>query len=147
MVHQLCHKDFLDCKALSETLIKNRNKNENGETVNWMKIKVQRFQKNSQSIQYKYRYGEYFSSLNIFGRGRPAALVTFWSLSVATSHDFRYHLPRRQTCRPCARLRSFLGNINTFSGACHRQKRRLKPQCSCNGEKTKKTVRLRGIIY
>jgi len=22
-IHQLCHKDFIDCKALSETLIKN----------------------------------------------------------------------------------------------------------------------------
>ena len=75
MVHQLCHKDFLDCKALSETLIKNRTNNKNGETVNWMKIKVLRFQKNSHSIQYKYRYGEHFSSLNIIGRGRHAALV------------------------------------------------------------------------
>ena len=47
-VHQLCHKDFLDCKALSETLItKNRTKDENGKTVNWMQVKVLHFQNNS----------------------------------------------------------------------------------------------------
>ena len=71
-VHQLNYKDFFDCKALCDQLVKNRTKNEAGETVNWLKIKVLRFEKNSRHIQYKYRYGDDFSAINVCGRGRPS---------------------------------------------------------------------------
>ena len=70
-VHQLHHNDFLDCKALCENLIKNRTRNENGETVNWLKMSVLRFEKANHKIQYKYRYGDDISAINIAGRGRP----------------------------------------------------------------------------
>lgn len=71
-VHQLEHRDFFDCKAISEQLIKNRCKNEDGETVNWLKIKVIRFEKSTYKIQYKYRYADSFSTINTAGRGRPS---------------------------------------------------------------------------
>ena len=71
-VHQLSCTDFVDCKALCDQLIRNRTKNENGDTVNWLKIKVLRFEKNNRRIQYKYRYDDDFSAINICGRGRPA---------------------------------------------------------------------------
>ena len=35
-VHQLGYSDFVDCKALRDQMIKNRSKNEEGETVNWL---------------------------------------------------------------------------------------------------------------
>ena len=72
-MHQLGYSDFVDCKALCDRMIKNRSKNEEGETVNWLRIKVLRFEKDSRCIQYKYRYGDKFSSINVCGRGRPAA--------------------------------------------------------------------------
>jgi len=40
--------------------------------VNWLKIKVLRFEKNSRHIQYKYRYGDDFSAINVCGRGPPS---------------------------------------------------------------------------
>jgi len=40
-----------------------RGKNEEGETVNWLRIKVLRFEKDSRCMQYKYRYGDKFSSI------------------------------------------------------------------------------------
>jgi len=73
-VHQLNHTQFKDCKALCDSLVKNRTKDENGDTVNWMKIKVFRFEKNNHKVQYKYRYGDDFKSINIFGRGRPPVI-------------------------------------------------------------------------
>jgi len=43
--------------------------------VNWLKIKVLRFEKNSRHIQYKYRYGDDFSAINVCGRGRPSVML------------------------------------------------------------------------
>jgi len=53
-VHQQSFSDFVDCKALSDQLIKTRSRNDRGETVNWLKIKVLRFEEDSHQIQYKY---------------------------------------------------------------------------------------------
>jgi len=73
-VHQLNHTQFRDCKALCDSIVRNRTKDENGDTVNWMKIKVLRFEKNNHNVQYKYRYGDDFKSINIFGKGRPPVI-------------------------------------------------------------------------
>jgi hypothetical protein len=70
-VKQLQFNEFLDCKALCDETIKNRTKDVNGKVVNWLKIKVLRFDKSDcNAIQYKYRYGDPFVKINILGRGR-----------------------------------------------------------------------------
>jgi len=70
-VVQMQFSDFLDCKALCDETIKNRTKDENGNVVNWLKIKVLRFEKaNKNVVQYKYRYADDFTKINILGRGR-----------------------------------------------------------------------------
>ena len=70
-VHQQSFSDCVNCKALSDQLIKTRSRNDRGETVNWLKIKVLRFAKDSHHIQYKYRYEDNFSTINVCGQGRP----------------------------------------------------------------------------
>jgi len=62
-VHQQSFLDFVDYKALSDQLIKNRSRNLRRETVNWLKIKVLRFEKDSHHIQYKYRYEDNLSTI------------------------------------------------------------------------------------
>ena len=55
--------DFVDCKALSSSLIKNRSKDDHGAQVNWLK-KVLRFEKSAgDCIQYKYRYDDAFTKI------------------------------------------------------------------------------------
>jgi len=68
-VYQLDHTDFVDCKMLCDHLIKNRKKMQ--KELNWLKIKVFRFEKNSRFVRYKYRYDDDFSTINASGRGRP----------------------------------------------------------------------------
>ena len=63
-VKQMDFPDFVDCKALSSSLIKNHSKDEHGAQVNWLKIKVLRFEKSvDDCIQYKYRYDDAFTKI------------------------------------------------------------------------------------
>ena len=53
--HELYHYDMLDLKALADHLITNRLINTEGEKVNWLKIKILRYEKKYPFvIQYKY---------------------------------------------------------------------------------------------
>ena len=75
-VNKLHYDDFLDCKFLSEMMIKNRTKDEDGSLVNWLKIKVLRYKKaRSGIIQYKYHYGDQFKSINVVRRGRSVGIT------------------------------------------------------------------------
>lgn len=54
VVKRLFHRDFLDLKQMSQTIIRNRTKNIKGEVVNWLQIKWLRFEKHRPYvIQYK----------------------------------------------------------------------------------------------
>jgi len=80
-VNQLQHSDFLDCKSLCDETINNRTKDENGNIMNWLKIKVLRYEKqNCNTIFYKYRYGDEFTKINIRGRGRQSNIANFATL-------------------------------------------------------------------
>ena len=58
-------------------MIKNRTKDEDGSLVNFLKIKVLRYEKARSGIiiQYKYRYGDQFKSINIVRRGRSVGIT------------------------------------------------------------------------
>uniref|UniRef100_A0A6P7F5F0 Uncharacterized protein LOC114326508 n=1 Tax=Diabrotica virgifera virgifera TaxID=50390 RepID=A0A6P7F5F0_DIAVI len=74
-VHILKYKDFFNLQELSSNLIKNRNKDENGETVSWLNIKCLRFQKeNPEAFFYRYDHSSDYKKVNISGRGRPKQL-------------------------------------------------------------------------
>lgn len=58
--------DFVNCQELSKSIIRNRNKDVNGETVQWLQVK--HFQYSHQHpfmLLYKYHYSEEFKQLNV----------------------------------------------------------------------------------
>lgn len=69
---ELRFTDFLDLKSLASSFLKNRLKDEDGNKVSWMKIKVMRYEKeNPGHILFKYNYSQIeFKRINVFGRGR-----------------------------------------------------------------------------
>ena len=75
-IKELTYTDFYDLKALANTIIKNKTKDNKGEAVHWLKIKVMRYEKSEPgSILFKYNYSEdEFRILRVFGRGRPAEM-------------------------------------------------------------------------
>ncbi|KAF0749901.1 Uncharacterized protein FWK35_00022965 [Aphis craccivora] len=72
-VQELKYTDFMDLRSLAGTIMKNRSVDENGEKVNWLKIKVMRYEKsNPSAIKFKYNYSdEEFKIIRVGGRGRP----------------------------------------------------------------------------
>lgn len=72
-VHELKFTDFLDLKSLANIIMKNRSFDMQGNKVNWLKIKILKYEKNmSGVIQFKYNYSDKeFHIIRISGRGRP----------------------------------------------------------------------------
>ena len=69
-VRRLFHSDFLDVKDQTKNIVKNRTKNTDSNTVNWLKIKWLRFNKSKPyGIQYKYSVTEnQFMQINVLPR-------------------------------------------------------------------------------
>ena len=76
-VHQLTFSDMLDLPDLSKKIIKNRNKDENGATVKWLKIKCLKYEKSKPNC-FQYRYDFTTPHINVFtkGRGRQFSMPT-----------------------------------------------------------------------
>lgn len=73
-IAQMRYTDFLDLSKLSE-IIKNKNLDENGEKVNWLKVKSFRYQKIKPGVmEYKYDHNETYKHIRVFGKGRPINL-------------------------------------------------------------------------
>ncbi len=58
-------KDFYDVRSLATNTIINRNKDENGETVDWLKVKWFRCTRGSQVVQFKYDVKSDFRKLDV----------------------------------------------------------------------------------
>ncbi|CAG9769714.1 unnamed protein product [Ceutorhynchus assimilis] len=77
IVTELKYSDFIDLKAISLTLLKNKTVNTQGEKVKWLQIKCFRIEKDCpRIIKYRYSHKGDYLSLNIGGRGRPSATAT-----------------------------------------------------------------------
>lgn len=76
-VKQLRYTDFYDLKALSAKLISNRIKDENGEKVNWLRIKMLKFSKSMPSvIEFSYDYDEKnYKKIHTSSRGRQPRIT------------------------------------------------------------------------
>lgn len=72
-VKELRYGDFLDLKALANILIKNKTKDDEGNQVQWLKLKVMRYEKNKPGqILFKYNYSDLeYRTLRVITRGRP----------------------------------------------------------------------------
>lgn len=67
IVNRLGHEDFYDVKELSKNIMMNRNRNTDGDVVQWLKVKHLRFQK-SKPYVISYRYNlddETFLEMNV----------------------------------------------------------------------------------
>ena len=67
--------EFLDFKVLGKSAIRNRNRDINGDTVQWLKIKWLRYIKDTpDTIHFRYGYDNEFRQLhmNLGVRGRPS---------------------------------------------------------------------------
>lgn len=74
-VKELHYSDFLDLNILSKTILRNKSHDEDGNKINWLKIKCIRFEKeNPQFIQIRYDHTGSYTKINIFGKGRPPKL-------------------------------------------------------------------------
>jgi hypothetical protein len=74
---QLSFSDFLDLKNLSDQLIKNKNVDDNGKKINWLKVKCFKYEKSAPNIlQYKYNYSEDYTRINIICARRPGRRPT-----------------------------------------------------------------------
>ncbi|CAH2078818.1 unnamed protein product, partial [Iphiclides podalirius] len=70
-------KEFFDLSALANQVINNRNKDENGDRINWLKIKSFRFRKDRPGkIEYKYMHSEEYKTISVHCIGRPRTLPT-----------------------------------------------------------------------
>lgn len=75
-VKEMKFKDFVDLKQLSKDKIKNKNRDINGEHVNWLLVKCFKYCKASPGIiYYRYDHTSEYTSLPVTGKGRPR-LVT-----------------------------------------------------------------------
>ena len=72
-VINLQHSDILDLQGLSQQTIKNRQKDEDGNNVNWLLVKSFMYEKDEPGIiQYRYDYGDDIKRLNVRRSGRAA---------------------------------------------------------------------------
>lgn len=70
-VKELKYGDFKDLQSLASELIKNRNRDENGDVVSWLKIKCLKFEKNSPStMYYRYDHTSEYKRIDIRGKTR-----------------------------------------------------------------------------
>lgn len=70
-VQEFKFNNFYDLKNLSENLIRNKIKDTEGQTVNWLLIKSLRYsKKNPGIIEYKYMHSNPYKFINVFGRGK-----------------------------------------------------------------------------
>lgn len=75
-VHLLKFADFYNLQELAATTIKNRNKDECGEKVSWLKIKCLKFEKEFPEIlYYRYDHTSDYKKINVSGRGRRRTIV------------------------------------------------------------------------
>ena len=56
-------------------------------TVNWLKIKVFRLEKNSRFVRFKYGYDDDFSTIGVSGRGRHSATKSRLPITAAKKMD------------------------------------------------------------
>ncbi|KAL4718408.1 hypothetical protein ACJJTC_004679 [Scirpophaga incertulas] len=64
-VSELKFNDMLDLKNLSETFIRNKNKDNKKETVNWLKIKRIKYVKGDLKVYFNYDMSENFRSIDV----------------------------------------------------------------------------------
>lgn len=76
-VKEMRYNDFYDLQTLSDELIKNRLKDEQGDKVSWLKIKSLRFEKDSPNIiSYRYDHHSAYTKIHVAARrGRTANAV------------------------------------------------------------------------
>ena len=71
----MTHTDFLDLSSLSTRILKNKNVDQDGTKVNWLKIKRLRLEKASPGVFfYSYNFEDELKSVKVTGRGRPATM-------------------------------------------------------------------------
>lgn len=76
VVNEMKYFDFLNLQKLSENLIKNRNIDEDGNKVSWLKVKCLRYQKaEPNTIFYRYDHTGPYKKICVYGRGRPRKLL------------------------------------------------------------------------
>lgn len=70
-VIELKYSDILDFQELANKLVKNKNKDEEGNKVEWLKIKCLKYEQNNPDvIFYKYSHSSDFQRIPVKGRGR-----------------------------------------------------------------------------
>lgn len=63
---ELLFNDFLDLKKLVQCTVTNRKKDEKGNTVNWLKVKCFKYDKQlPNTIQYKYSFSDEYEKIHI----------------------------------------------------------------------------------
>lgn len=76
-VVSLHHQDFYDLQSLAQEIMKNRRRDEDGNVVNWLRVKSFRYVKDEPGVMYyKYNYSENYKRIFVYGRGRPSARLT-----------------------------------------------------------------------
>jgi hypothetical protein len=69
-VKEMKFDDILDLQWLSNRMMKNRLKDENGESVKWLKIKCLRYSRDKPGIiEFRYDHHSEYNILNVCGRG------------------------------------------------------------------------------
>ena len=77
-VHNVTHRDFYDFQKLAKEIMKNRRKDLEGNTINWLLVKSFQYKKDHPGVLfYRYNYGDEYKAIRISGRGRysSAAVV------------------------------------------------------------------------
>lgn len=76
IVKELLHSDMINLKDVAGNVIKNRTIDNEGQRVNWLKVKVLRYEKDKPGlILFKYNHSDQdFKSIRTAGRGRPVQM-------------------------------------------------------------------------
>ena len=117
--------DFLDFKELSQRIIKNRSKDDTGNTVQWLKVKQFQYSSEHQHIiKFKYTFGEEFHKLDVRQgvRGRKAAGVQQADIHLTKLLDLTLCLislwQSTMICSICVILWQFRETIMGFMRGC-----------------------------
>ena len=71
-VINMCHRDFYDLQNLSQQIMKNKRRDEDGHVINWLCVKSFQYRKDDPgTIYYKYKYSDDYKKIPVYGRGRP----------------------------------------------------------------------------
>ena len=102
-VANLHHEDFYNLQILSQQIMKNKRRDDDGTIINWLLVKSFKYVKDEPGIiYYRYNYTDDYKRISVYGRGRPS-IPRDLSPAYKDRHDIS-ELKKRDLMKLCTSL-------------------------------------------